>query len=135
MPYVYDPPANLYNRPFAGHQYMTCDHIPSTQAFLPELTERHYRSPCPTIPCFCSNDPSEFARLKLALDNLLPPESTEMFQYRVLIDHLKLDDALLVPSCTRTPYRDTMIALNERYGQPHQVAFKRIATILKPTKC
>ncbi|KAL1246489.1 hypothetical protein QQF64_034623 [Cirrhinus molitorella] len=56
-----------------------------------------------------------------------------MFKYQVLVDHLKLDDACLIADSylhSPTPYRDTMMALNERFGQPHQVALKRIATIL-----
>ncbi|RXN03965.1 guanine nucleotide-binding subunit alpha-12 isoform X2 [Labeo rohita] len=98
-----------------------------------DLTERYYKGPCPTIPYFRTRDPSEFARLKIALDNLLPPDSTVMFKYQVLVDHLKLDDACLIADSflhSPTPYRDTMLALNERFGQPHQVALRRIATIL-----
>ncbi|RXN14385.1 guanine nucleotide-binding subunit alpha-12 isoform X2 [Labeo rohita] len=98
-----------------------------------DLTEKYYKGPCPTIPYFRTRDPSEFARLKIALDNLLPPDSTEMFKYQVLVDHLKLDDACLIADSflhSPTPYGDTMLALNERFGQPHQVALRRIATIL-----
>lgn len=57
-----------------------------------------------------------------------------MFKYQVLVDHLKLDDACLIADSflhSPTPYRDTMLALNEWFGQPHQVALKRISTILE----
>lgn len=42
-----------------------------------------YRGPQPTIPDFTRRDPSEFARLKLALTNLLPDEATELFRYKL----------------------------------------------------
>lgn len=58
--------------------------------------ELSYRGPQPTIPDFSRKDPSEFARLKLALLNLLPPDATELFKYQLLLDHLKLEEARLV---------------------------------------
>lgn len=30
-----------------------------------------------------------------------------------------------------TPYSDTMAALDERFGQPHHVALKRIGTVME----
>ncbi|RXN33659.1 guanine nucleotide-binding subunit alpha-12 isoform X2 [Labeo rohita] len=132
-----------YEGPLRFGQYLSARVYPEQHRRAPynvltpmasvDLTERYYKCPCPTIPYFCTRDPSEFARLKIALDNLLPPDSTEMFKYQVLVDHLKLDDACLTADSflhSPTPNRDTMLALNERFGQPHQVALRRIATIL-----
>ncbi|XP_039529707.1 uncharacterized protein LOC120480545 [Pimephales promelas] len=130
--YVYDHPWESFTRPNSEHHRMASYNMAPSMASM-ELTEKYYKGPCPTIPFFRNKDPSEFARLKMALDNLLPPDSTEMFKYQVLVDHLKLDDACLIADSflhSPTPYRDTMMALNERFGQPHQVALKRIATIL-----
>ncbi len=130
--YVYDHPWESYTRPNTEHHRMASYNVAPPMASM-DLTEKYYKGPCPTIPYFRNKDPSEFARLKMALDNLLPPDSTEMFKYQVLVDHLKLDDACLIADSflhSPTPYRDTMMALNERFGQPHQVALKRIATIL-----
>lgn len=41
---------------------------------LPSSTERTYRGPTPSIPKFTRDDPREFARLRLALDNILPAD-------------------------------------------------------------
>lgn len=60
------------------------------------VSELVYRGPKPTIPKFIQPDPSEFARLRLALENLLPPDSTELFRYQILVDHLKLEEAKLI---------------------------------------
>ncbi|KAL1266975.1 hypothetical protein QQF64_002650 [Cirrhinus molitorella] len=130
--YVQDQSWDISKHPHLRHSRMM-SHSMSPAIAPMDLTERYYKGPSPSIPYFRNKDPSEFARLKMALDNLLPPESTEMFKYQVLVDHLKLDDACLIADSylhSPTPYRDTMMALNERFGQPHQVALKRIATIL-----
>ncbi|KAL7830010.1 hypothetical protein SRHO_G00311370 [Serrasalmus rhombeus] len=99
----------------------------------PSGVERYYRGPQPTIPYFRNKDPSEFARLKMALDNLLPSDSTELFKYQVLVDHLKIEEACLIADSylhSSTPYTDTILALHERFGQPHQIALQRIAHIM-----
>lgn len=83
-----------------------------------------YCGPRPTTPSLSQRDPGEFAHLKLALENLLPPDSTELFNYQVPLDHLKLEEARLA---TTTPFTDTIMALNE---QPYQLAFKRIAIVM-----
>ncbi|RXN13750.1 hypothetical protein ROHU_009457 [Labeo rohita] len=88
-----------------------------------------YRGPTPTIPDFRRDDPREFAQLKLALDNVLPDDASESFKFQILLDHLKLEDALLVAdsySHSRTPFSDMMRALTDMYGQPHQLALQRI---------
>lgn len=73
-----------------------------------------------------------FAQLKIALENLLPLEGTELFKYQILVDH-KFEEAKLITDSylhSPTPYTDTMSALNEKYGQPHQIALKKIASVL-----
>ncbi|KAM4534522.1 uncharacterized protein V3H82_024434 [Fundulus diaphanus] len=105
-------------------------HPPST---LPVLTEQTYRGPRPSIPYFARRDPSDFARLKIALTNLLPPDGTELFKYQILVDHLKLEEAKLIADSylnSATPYSDTMEALSEKFGQPHQMALNRIAGVM-----
>lgn len=95
--------------------------------------EQTYRRPRPSIPNFSHRDLTEFARLKIALENLLPTDGTELFTYQVLVDHLKLEEARLVADSflnSLTPYTDTMMALNEKFGQPHQIALKKIASVM-----
>lgn len=49
------------------------------------------------------------------------------------MDHLKLEEALLVAdsySNSDYPFTDTMAALNQQYGQSHQLALKRIAELM-----
>lgn len=88
-------------------------------------SERTYKGPAPLIPKFTRGDPREFSRLKLALDNILPDDATEMFKYQVLCDHLKFEEALLIAdsySNYLSPYSDTMASLTKHYGQPHQLS-------------
>ncbi|RXN24065.1 hypothetical protein ROHU_036624 [Labeo rohita] len=95
--------------------------------------ERIYRGPKPTIPDFTKGDPREFARLKVSLDNLLPGDATERFKYQILLEHLKFEDALLIADSyinSSRPYSDTMASLAEQYGQPHQLALRRIADLM-----
>lgn len=95
--------------------------------------EKFYLGPKPRIPMFIHRDPTEFARLKMSLENLLPADATELFKYQILVDHLKLEEASLIADSylnSVTPYSDTMTALNERFGQPHQLALKRIAQVM-----
>ncbi|KAL0171399.1 hypothetical protein M9458_031710, partial [Cirrhinus mrigala] len=99
----------------------------------PAVQETTYRGPMPTIPDFSTKDPSQFTRLKIALENLLPPDATELFRYQILLDHLKLEEARLVADSylnSSSPYSDTMAALNERFGQPHKLALKKIAKVM-----
>ena len=95
--------------------------------------EQNYRGPRPSIPKFSHRDPGEFARLKMALDNLLPADGSELFKYQILVDHLQLEDAKLMADSylnSPTPYSDTMAALNGRFGEPHQIALSRIASAM-----
>lgn len=103
---------------------------PPSQVAAPEMT---YKGPRPSIPKLTRRDPGEFARLKMALENLLPPESTELFKYQVLLDHLHLEEAKLIADAylhSSTPFSDTMAALNDKLGQPHQLALRRIAAVM-----
>lgn len=97
------------------------------------VPERSYRGPKPTIPDFIHQDPGEFARLKIALENLLRVDCTELFKYQILMDHLKLEEACLIADSylnSPTPYSDTMAALYEKYGQPHLLALRKIANVM-----
>lgn len=97
------------------------------------VSEPSYRGPRPTIRNFSSRDPSEFARLKISLENLLPHDASELFKYQVLVDHLQLEEARLIADAylnSPTPFSDTMVALNDKFGQPHQTALRRIAAVM-----
>ncbi|XP_031178127.1 uncharacterized protein LOC116066290 [Sander lucioperca] len=92
-----------------------------------------YSGPKPTIPDFKHEDPREFAILKLALDNILPPDASEQFKFQILTDHLKCEEALLIADSYSNglfPFSDTMRALTEMYGQPQQLALKRISNLM-----
>ncbi|KAG7518329.1 hypothetical protein JOB18_031312 [Solea senegalensis] len=92
-----------------------------------------YRRPQPTIPDLVHEDPREFARLKLALDNILPCYAPEHFKFQILTDHLKCEEALLIAdsySNSPFPFSDTMGALTEMYGQPQHLALKRITKLM-----
>ncbi len=78
-------------------------------------------------------DPREFSRLRIALENILPENATERFKYQILVDHLKLEEALLIADsyCNSLyPFSDTMEVLIQQYGQPHQLALQRIAKLM-----
>lgn len=52
--------------------------------------------------------------MRMALENLLPNNATELFKYQILTDHLKLEEALFIADSycnSRHPYTDTMQAL------------------------
>lgn len=117
------------------------DRYPSDRQHSPHLDPsfgkssalEYYHGPKPTIPYFKSEDPREFARLKLALDNLLPYDAPEHFKFQILTDHLKCEEALLIAdsySNSPLPFTDTIRALTEMYGQPQQLALKRISDLM-----
>ena len=100
---------------------------------MPEPQEKIYRGPTPTIPSLNSSNPMEFARLKIALENILPKDATERFKFQILTDQLQFEEALLVAdsyTSSRYPYTDTMAALTRMYGQPHQLALQHIAELM-----
>ncbi|XP_048865547.1 uncharacterized protein LOC125739453 isoform X1 [Brienomyrus brachyistius] len=105
-------------------------HVPISPEHQREIA---YRGPKPTIPYFTKGDPREFARLKIALDNILPEDATERFKYQILVDHIKFEEALLIADSymnSKQPYSNTMASLTEHYGQPHQLALRRIAELM-----
>lgn len=75
--------------------------------------ERYYRGSAPTIPYFVHPNPQEFARLRIALEkNILPADATEQFKFQILVDRLKLEEALLIAD-SYSHSRHTMDALNQ----------------------
>uniref|UniRef100_A0A1A8V051 Uncharacterized protein n=1 Tax=Nothobranchius furzeri TaxID=105023 RepID=A0A1A8V051_NOTFU len=97
----YEQPTPVYSHPHRSWQNPQSSHPLAT----PLAQEKTYRGPQPTIPDFRSKDPSEFTRLRIALENLLPPDATELFRYQILVDHLKLEEARLVAdSFLHSPY-------------------------------
>lgn len=92
-----------------------------------------YKGPTPTIPDFSHPNAREFSRMKIALENLLPDNANERYKFQILMDHLKVEEALLVADSycnSRYPYSDTMAALNKQYGHPHHLALQRIAELM-----
>ncbi|KAM9808537.1 uncharacterized protein LOC133157814 [Syngnathus typhle] len=131
------PPCNLplpLRASPTGPSHLQVPHSHRTTPYMqPPFPEPVYRGPQPTIPKFTFPDSSEFARLRIALENLLPSNATELFKYQVLVDHLKLEEAKLISDAylnSPTPYTDTMTALYDKYGQPHQLALKKISSVL-----
>lgn len=103
------------------HASMTALH-PSRSARIERLS----------FPYLKSDDPHEFAMLNMALKNLLPSEETEQYKYHILLDHLKLEAARLLALAYAhhsQPYTTALKALQKRYGQPHQLVLREIATI------
>lgn len=71
--------------------------------------------------------------MKIALNNIIPADETEKFKFQILVDHLKLKDALLIAnsySNNKCPYSDTVALLTEQCGQPHKLDLQRIAEVL-----
>ncbi|XP_038160417.1 uncharacterized protein LOC119796094 [Cyprinodon tularosa] len=119
--------------PSSGRQAPFTD--PSHEgAYAHRQRESVYRGPKATIPDFTKGDPREFNRMKDSLENLLPADATERFKYQILLDHLKFEDALLIADSymnSSQPYTDTMASLTVHYGQPHQLALRRIAELME----
>lgn len=68
----------------------------------------------------------------MSLENI-QSDATEWFKYQILLDHLKFEEALLIAdsySNSLYPYSDTMASLIQHYGQPHQLALRRIAELM-----
>lgn len=71
--------------------------------------------------------------MKIALENTLPASATERYKFQILTEHLKLEEALLIAdsySHSQNPFTRTMAALDQQYGQPHQLALQRIAELM-----
>lgn len=70
---------SLQYEPYSFHRYNQSRITSDASAYqLPYAIaqEKSYRGPTPTIPDLIRKDPGEFAQLKIALDNLLPPDGT-----------------------------------------------------------
>lgn len=141
-PHAFQIPVNAETRhlapqpaPQCSPAVRTASHTPPPSCSIPPpASEPLYRGPNPTIPKFVNPDPSEFARLRIALENLLPANATELFRYQILVDHLRLEEARLIADAylnSPTPYSDTMAALYDKFGQPHQLALRKIASVLE----
>lgn len=132
-PDQYRPQDNRYPHQYSPDRWQP-DNWPQTPAPLSRPSPTGpYRGPQPTIPDLVHEDPREFARLKLALDNILPFNSTEHFKFQILTDHLKCEEALLIADSyinSPFPFSDTMRALTEMYGQPQHLALKRITKLM-----
>ncbi|XP_062373449.1 uncharacterized protein LOC134061706 [Sardina pilchardus] len=120
-----------HSPPDAGHRP---PHRWDTPSYDPAShQEKVYRGPKPSIPHLSSPDPRAFSRLRMALENLLPKDATELFKYQILCDHLKLEEAMLIADSycnSRRPYTETMHALTRMYGQPHKLVLCHIAEVM-----
>ncbi|XP_025760072.1 uncharacterized protein LOC112844660 [Oreochromis niloticus] len=93
-----------------------------------------YKLEGPSFPDLSREDEMQYRMLRMALTNLLDPHETEHFKYHVLLDHLKVDQAkrlALAFSYAPDPYTQAIKALDERYGQPRQLALKELKNILE----
>ncbi|KAG7457240.1 hypothetical protein JOB18_014039 [Solea senegalensis] len=91
--------------------------------------------PRPSLPVFESGRESDFALLKLALDNVLGSNLhlSEQYKYQVLIGHIKLPSALQLAKAYMhdpAPYTSALQALQDKYGQPRQLVQSELGAIL-----
>ncbi|KAL1278262.1 hypothetical protein QQF64_024935 [Cirrhinus molitorella] len=87
----------------------------------------------PSFPFLLNDDPQEFAMLQLALTNLLSPHESEHYKYHILLDHLRFPLArnlALAYANDPRPYSMALFALQQKYGQPHQLVLREIKAIL-----
>uniref|UniRef100_A0AAV2MID6 E3 ubiquitin-protein ligase RNF182 n=1 Tax=Knipowitschia caucasica TaxID=637954 RepID=A0AAV2MID6_KNICA len=94
-----------------------------------------YGIPRPTLPYFESGRESDFALLKMALDNLLSTHThlSEQYKYQVLLGQLKHASALQLAKAHMyhpQPYTTALKALQDKYGQPRQLVQSELGTIL-----
>lgn len=89
-----------------------------------------YGIPKPALPVIKSGRESEFALLKMALDNLLDnhPHLTEQYKYQILLEHVQHPGVRSMHD--PRPYSTALQALQERYGQPRLLVQSEIAAIL-----
>jgi len=94
-----------------------------------------YGIPRPSLPVFKSGRESEYALLKMALENLLDihPHLTEQYKYQILLDHLQHPGANKLARSSMhdvRPYSTALRALQERYGQPRLLVQSEIGALL-----
>ncbi len=108
-----------YSQPYYGSQYAVSYPVSRVQG--------------PSFPFLENDDPQEFAMLQLALTNLLSPYESEHYKYHILLDHLKFPPArnlALAYANDPRPYSMALFALQQKYGQPHQLVLREIKAIL-----
>lgn len=84
---------------------------------------------------FESGRESDFALLKMALDNLLSTHAhlSEQYKYQVLLGQLKHASTLQLAKSYmyhQQPYTSALQALQDKYGQPRQLVQSELGTIL-----
>ncbi|XP_073764218.1 uncharacterized protein [Danio rerio] len=94
-----------------------------------------YGIPQPKLPVFESGNESDFALLKLALDNLLTNHHhlSEQYKYHVLLSHLKLPSAQQLAKAYMyhpRPYSAALQALQDKYGQPRQLVQSELGVMM-----
>ncbi len=102
---------------------------------LEMLAASAYGIPKPVIPSFESGRESDFALLKMALDNLMNNQQhlSEQYKYQVLLGHLKLPSAIQLAMAYMhdpRPYTAALQALQDKYGQPRQLVQCELGAIL-----
>lgn len=130
------PPGSTLQHPVSALQVQYSPQSQYTPLQVPDAVQPPRQPvPVPELPKLVHDSEREFADLKMALDHLLNPhtELSEHYKYRVLMEHLVLDEAKLIAQSCRhyvQPYTAAMQALQRQYGQPHQLAQSEIAAIL-----
>lgn len=92
-----------------------------------------YHCPTPRIPPLTSPDPTQFMRMKIALENVLPEDATERFKFQVLTDHLKCEEALRAANSvisSMQPYTEAMKVLTNMYGQPDRIITQQVRALV-----
>lgn len=108
---------------------------PWTYPGMETLIATSYGIPKPKLPFFESGKESDFALLKMALDNLMNshPHLSEHYKYQVLLSQLKLQSALQLAKSYMydpAPYTAALGALQDKYGQPRQLVQSELGAIL-----
>ncbi len=91
--------------------------------------------PKPAIPYFDTGQESDFALLKMALDNVMndQPHLSEHYKYQVLLGHLKHPSALQLAKAYMydpRPYTTALQALQDKYGQSRELVQSELGVIL-----
>ncbi|KAL1273037.1 hypothetical protein QQF64_028899 [Cirrhinus molitorella] len=138
-------PARSVTNPQASVQQPTASSHAQPPPFLHDSYPAHpgtellfasaYGIPQPKLPVFESGNESDFALLKLALDNLLTNHRhlSEQYKYHVLLSHLKLPSAQQLAKAYMyhpRPYSAALQALQDKYGQPRQLLHSELGTIM-----
>lgn len=119
----------------ASHNRAVMYPSPAQPPGLEMLATSAYGVPKPAIPYFDTGMESDFALLKMALDNVMnnQPHLSEHYKYQVLLSHLKLPSALQLAKAYMydlRPYTTALQALQDKYGQPRQLVQSELGVIL-----